>query len=326
MITEGIRRLLYLVPNQPKTAQVEITNRCNFHCSMCPRIPLKVLPKDMDFKLYKEIIDRLKGIREVTLTGWGEPLLHPQLISMIKYAKNKGLKVSLTSNGSLLTGTLPQEILASGLDSIAFSIDNFGSTFNNRSTHPVTTQIKNVENFLTIVKNAKSKPRVVIQPTLHKSGEGDIRQIVKWAAGAGADLVNVNRLDVRFNQKLKRPTLSEEKEFVEKLEQTGRKYKIPTQFTPHIAFTGLARKVYQITAPFLHRRGNHCLRVYDYVYVNLAGNVTPCCSLPFWSVGNLFKSDLQTIWKSQKFQKFRQHDFQRKICGKCDVLELKQYA
>ena len=139
-------------------------------------------------------------------------------------------------------------------------------------------------------------------------------------------MVNVVRLDVRFNKKLERPNLAQEREFVKTLDDVGRKHRIQTEFRVHIAFSGLARRIYQILAPLMHRGGRHCLRVFDYVYINLVGEVTPCCALPLWSVGNLLEGDLQAIWQSEKFNKFRQHEFQRKTCGKCDVLEVKQYC
>jgi len=323
---EALGRFFYIIPSQPKVAQIEVTNRCNFSCPMCQRGFLEVKIADMDFSLYQKIIDRLEGIKEVTLTGWGEPLLHPKIVEMIEYAKRKGMRVSLTSNGSLLTGSLAKKLIGAGLDYLSISIDDINPPKTGSLVHPITTQIKNTENFAKEIKRRKRRPGVVIQATLHKDEENKIFEIIAWAAKIGADAVNVNRLDVRFNKRLRRPNMKEEKEFVGRLDKLGSQYKIRTEFAPHIAFSGLARRVYRILVPFMHRGGKHCLRVYNDVYINLAGEVTPCCALPLWSVGNLLERDLLAIWKSKKFQKFRQHEFQRKVCGKCDVLELKQWT
>jgi MoaA/NifB/PqqE/SkfB family radical SAM enzyme len=321
---EGFRRLFYLIPSQPEVAQIEVTNRCNFNCAMCQRIPLKVPIKDMDFGLYKKVLDKLGPIKEMTLTGWGEPLFHPKIVEMVKYAKKKGKWVSLTSNGSLLTESLSRKLVDAGLDSISISIDDIKAPKTGSMVHPITNQIKNIERFIKMKK--KSKSELIIQATLHKGKEKKIFEIIKWASRIGADMVNLNRLDLRFNKRLKRPDLAQEKKLVKKLDELGEKYKIRTEFAPHIAFSGISRKAYRFLAPFMHRGGRHCLRVYNYVYINLAGKVTPCCALPLWSVGDLLKGDLRDIWRSEKFKKFRQHDYQRKICGKCDVLEVKQYA
>lgn len=264
------------------------------------------------------------GIREVTLTGWGEPLLHPEIVEMVKYAKEKGKWVSLTSNGSLLTENLAKQLTQARLDSIVFSIDDIKAPKTGTLVHPITTQIENIENFMKMIK--RKMPEVIIQATLHKGKEEKIVEIIEWAAEIGADMVNVNRLDMRFNKELKRPNLAEEKEFVKRLDDAGEKYRVQAEFRAYIAFSGLARRIYQILAPLMQRGGKHCLRVFNYVYINLLGEVTPCCALPLWSVGNLLEEDLQTIWQSEKFSKFRQHEFQRNTCDKCDVLELKQYS
>ena len=323
---EGIRRVLYLIPAQPEIAQIEITNRCNFNCAMCQRVPLKVPIKDMGLKIFKKIVDKLTGIEDVILTGWGEPLLHPQIIEMIRYAKDKNKHVSLTSNGSLLTKDTAEKLLTAGLDTISFSVDDIKAPKIGSLVHPITTQIKNIKKFIEISKNSRTKPTVIIQSTLHKGREGKILEVVWWASKIGADMVNVNRLDMRFQTHLKRPALNDEKKFIKKLNQAGEKYKIQTEFRPHIAFSGLSRTFYQLLAPYMGRGGRHCLRVYNYIYLNMHGEVTPCCALPLWSLGNILEEDLQTIWHNDKFQQFRQHKFQRKICGKCDVLETKQWA
>lgn len=325
LAVEGFRRLLFLIPPHPQIAQIEVTNRCNFNCAMCQRFPLKVPIKDMDLGLYKKIIHRLTGVNEVILTGWGEPLLHPKIIEMVKYAKQKDKKVGFTSNGSLLTTKVARELLNAGIDTISFSIDDVKAPNTGSLVHPVTTQINNIEDFMKLREKSKNKPTIILQSTLHKGREEKITEVIKWGASIGATMVNVNRLDLRF-QPLKRLNLAQEKEFVVKLDQLGKKHHIRTEFRPHIAFTGLARTFYKLTAPYIARGGRHCLRVYNYVYINMKGDVTPCCALPLWSAGNILKEKLSDIWVGEKFQKFREHDFQRKVCGKCDVLEIKQWA
>ncbi len=324
--TEGLGRLLFLIPSQPEVAQIEVTNRCNFSCLMCQRIDLKVPLKDMEEGLYRKIIDRLGLIKEVILTGWGEPLIHSKIFEMIKYAKKKDKFVSLTTNGSLLTADMAQKLLDSGPDSLSFSVDDIRAPKTGSMVHPVTTQIRNIEAFMKLIKEEKGKPEVIIQVTLHKGKENKVLEIVRWASIIGANMVNVNRLDMRFNPKLRRPNYKEEKEFTRQLDEAGKKYSIQTEFRSHIAFSGLLRLVYRFLVPYMARGGKHCLRVYNYVYINQKGEVTPCCALPIWAVGNLLKDDLAKIWRSEKFNKFRQHEFQRNICGKCDVLEIKQYC
>lgn len=323
IILEGIGRLLYVLPKNPKIAQIEITNKCNFKCTMCQRGNLKVPVKDMDLKLYKNIIDRLTGIKEVYLTGWGEPLMQPKIIEMIAYAKNKGMRVSFTSNGSLLTKDISKKLIKSGIDSISFSVDEI---IKDQKTiaHPIVNQLINIKVFAGLLKKVENKPDIIVQSTLHKNKEDKIYEVIKWASVIGANAVNVNRLDLRFTN-LKRPNISEEKSFADKLDKWGKQLGIRTEFRPYVAFWGFSRIFFKLLAPYLHRGGRHCLRIYDYVYINMNGGVTPCCALPKWTVGNILTDELKNIWNGEKMKKFRNHDFQRNVCGKCDVLEVKQH-
>jgi len=61
-------------------------------------------------------------------TGGGEPMLHPQMVSMIEYAKAQGARIWMNTNGSMF-GPLPsyraklERLLKAGIDLIEFSMD-----------------------------------------------------------------------------------------------------------------------------------------------------------------------------------------------------------
>lgn len=112
------------VPIQP-IIWIEPTNACNFHCSICPVNSLMKRKKGfMKEELFKKIINEAKtlNVKEVSLTNWGEPLLHPQICEFIRFAKQNGLKTRITTNGSLLNEEKSKQLLDSGLDTIIFSI------------------------------------------------------------------------------------------------------------------------------------------------------------------------------------------------------------
>ncbi len=80
---------------------IEITNRCQFKCDHC--YVDKNRKNDMDFKSYKKIIDELFEINcfTIILTG-GEPLLNKDFKKMYLYAKEKGMRVGINTNGFLI--------------------------------------------------------------------------------------------------------------------------------------------------------------------------------------------------------------------------------
>lgn len=115
------------------TLDIEPTNICNLHCFMCARTVLhynhssKIKLGFMDFGLYKHIIDQAVKLKlmSLRLALYGEPLLHPQIIDMISYAKDSGITdVGFNTNGTLLDEPTSVSLLKSGLDRLIFSIDS----------------------------------------------------------------------------------------------------------------------------------------------------------------------------------------------------------
>lgn len=102
---------------------VEITNICNRSCSFCPGTerPLTRLSTS-DFAT---ILDKLEGVTEyIYLHVMGEPLTHPDLKRMIEIGKEKGFKIAITTNGTLLSKR-ENELLAALPYKINISLHSF---------------------------------------------------------------------------------------------------------------------------------------------------------------------------------------------------------
>lgn len=82
-------------------------NNCLF-CSSCSSINKKRM---IDYKKFKEVIDyfiSIGGIKEISISG-GEPLLHPELLRMIRYCKLNNIKVVLFTSGIKLRTKMTEE-------------------------------------------------------------------------------------------------------------------------------------------------------------------------------------------------------------------------
>ena len=79
---------------------VEITNVCNKSCGFCHGT--KREKRFMSPDEFRRICAGLRGhTRYICLHLMGEPLLHPELETILDIAKEEGLKVCITTNGSL---------------------------------------------------------------------------------------------------------------------------------------------------------------------------------------------------------------------------------
>ena len=66
-----------------------VNRKMQFKLYHVPRTDLLTRGKgNMDFGLYKKIVDAVNPVF-LTLAQFGEPLLHPKIVEMVRYARNK---------------------------------------------------------------------------------------------------------------------------------------------------------------------------------------------------------------------------------------------
>jgi MoaA/NifB/PqqE/SkfB family radical SAM enzyme len=77
----------------------------------------------MSFDNYKRSLDEVieLGCQQIVLTGFGEPLVDKQLEKKVEYAKGRGLRTYIISNGSLLTKKRATNLIQAGLDELRIS-------------------------------------------------------------------------------------------------------------------------------------------------------------------------------------------------------------
>lgn len=114
----------------PKYFQIEATDRCNARCRMCTKsITKNEHISTMSRALFDKLADELKEyadwIEMISIYWMGESLLDQDLEYKIKRLKEIGIKrVSLSTNGALLSRERCESVLEAGLDDLRFSIDS----------------------------------------------------------------------------------------------------------------------------------------------------------------------------------------------------------
>lgn len=118
----------FVLEDFPIHLDIETTNLCNLKCTFCDKLPY-LKPKDfglLSFDLFTKIIDEgaEKKLCGLKLSYRGEPLIHPQIADMVRYAKNKGiLDIYFNTNAMLLNEIKSQELIDAGLDRISVSME-----------------------------------------------------------------------------------------------------------------------------------------------------------------------------------------------------------
>jgi MoaA/NifB/PqqE/SkfB family radical SAM enzyme len=112
--------------NALKRVYVEATNKCNLNCSTCMRNVWDVKFGHMTEETFECILASFQDLPnkpELFFGGYGEPLSHPRILDMIQRAKGLGHRVSLITNGTLLTEQVAYRLIELKLDMLWVSMD-----------------------------------------------------------------------------------------------------------------------------------------------------------------------------------------------------------
>lgn len=201
----------------PKTASERrpivvwnITRTCNLKCIHCySDSAAQSYPGELDWEQCQAVINNLAayGVPGLLLSG-GEPLAHPRIFDIARYATSKGLRVTLSTNGTLITAEKAALLKEIGFAYIGISLDGIGAThdhFRGRTgAFDLTVQA---------FRHCRAvEQRVGLRLTLTKHTIGDLDDILQFiedenidrvcfyhlvGSGRGADLTAVTHRDSR---------------------------------------------------------------------------------------------------------------------------------
>lgn len=113
----------------PMMCVIGLSYRCNAACPSCPytNSDIRLDYRDrlfMQEDTFKIIADQCGQYGAwVRVSGGGEPMLHPQAVELMEYAKVQRAKVGLITNGSMFTEESTRRLLEAQVDMIEFSVD-----------------------------------------------------------------------------------------------------------------------------------------------------------------------------------------------------------
>lgn len=106
--------------NIPVIGEFELTSRCNFNCRMCY---VKQEETELTTEQWKKVFDRAvqNGLMFATITG-GEAMLRKDFVELYEYLYDLGVKITVFSNGSLITDNVVKAFKKRPPELVALSI------------------------------------------------------------------------------------------------------------------------------------------------------------------------------------------------------------
>ena len=302
--------LFSLMMQKPYFAQIELTRNCNFACKFCfENCSNKKRYNDMPLKDWEKAIDKLYsiGFKHLHFSG-GENFLYKDFVKIIRYAKEKGFKILINTNGSK-----DIKIISEFVDDFVFSVHGLNEIHD--EIVGVTNAFKLVEK--NIAEAYKQKKNIIINSVLIKENIDDFDQIFLY-------------FKKRFKNVKYAPTLA----IPCKTGTTFDKSILPIDKKTLNYFSSKLAKLGKDNIVYKHgfygfqeslKNNNEfnmpvCAAGKSKLIIKYNGNVYPCnfFQTDDYLCGNIFVDDIFDIWKKGKgFNKFRKILLDEKIPKKC---------
>ena len=176
----------------PITIELHLTNKCNIKCNYCffkDRHNSDTLSTE-DAKMIIDDFVRM-GVKGLILSGGGEPTMHKDFKSIVKYAYAVGLDIGLITNGVIYPDVLKY------LTWVRFSLDTFDKD--------IYKKIKGVNKFYQVENNIKKvirtklknefKVTIGIQMVVTEENYKDIIPMYEYVHICGADYFQFRPLE-----------------------------------------------------------------------------------------------------------------------------------
>jgi radical SAM protein with 4Fe4S-binding SPASM domain len=283
-----------------KKVYIEITNICNLSCNFCPKTGRKL--KLMDEDSFIHIVKSVKPYTDhIYFHLMGEPFLNPKLGRFLEISEDNGLKVNITTNGTLIDSVKNILIESSALRQINISLSSFEA---NDKTNALIEYLDNIVNFII---EATEKSNIICSIRLWNMDSEELKGCNETNPEIFEILETKLELDFNLSEKL--------------LESNSVKLR-------NNVYLNMAEKfdwpdINKITT----EDQAFCYGLRDQIGILVDGTIVPCCldsegNIP---LGNIFKTSLENILTSERaknlYDGFSKRYAVEELCKKCGYVK-----
>ncbi|MFP3168062.1 MAG: radical SAM protein [Thermoproteus sp.] len=307
-----------------------ITRRCNLRCVHCYVDAGPGDPAELTAEEAMDVVDQMAevGVPMVIFSG-GEPLLRQDIFDVAAYAGGKGIKLVLSTNGTLITREVARRLKDLGFYYVGISLDSAEESY-----HDAFRGVKGAfAATLAGVKNAvEAGLDVGLRFTVTAKNIEEAPRYIDFAASLGVRRITFYHLSAAGRaQRMERSwyyTPEQYAAFINSLMEYARRYagkiEIETTLAPYDGIyiaeaLGGGSEEY---LKFVEAAGG-CGRKMVSIYPN--GDVYPCQFLDFYRLGNVRERRLREILRPEAVEPFV--NTERYLRGpKCGACRFKQYC
>lgn len=308
----------------------EITRRCNLNCVHCRSLSELEAKGHPDFSTEEgfRIIDDISSFaKPVVVLSGGEPLLRKDWHELASYGTEKGLRMCLATNGTLITQEICGLIKDAGIKMVSLSLDG--------STAGIHDNFRNQSGAFEGTINAARFFRengisFLINSSFTRRNQADIPNVLRLAKELGATawymfmIVPTGRGAEIMEELISPEDYEELLKWHYEMEKKEQDLLVRPTCAPHYYRVRMqlarkeGKKVEHRNLKFSTGGSKGCLAGQLICLIDVDGNVLPCSYFPL-SAGNIREKSIRQIWDdSRLFSQLRDFSSYKGRCGVCE--------
>ncbi len=312
----------------------EITRRCNLHCVHCRSSSELEAGGHPDFSTEEgfRIIDDISSFaKPVVVLSGGEPLLRDDVFTLATYGTEKGLRMCLATNGTLVTPEICKDIKKSGIRMVSLSLDGSNAEIhdNFRSQPGAFDGTMNAARLF-----RENGIDFLINSSFTKRNQDDIPNVYRLAKEIGATawymfmIVPTGRGEDIMAELISPEDYEELLKWHYEMEKNEHDMLVRPTCAPHYYRVRLqlakaeGERVEHRSLKFSTGGSKGCLAGQLISLIDVDGNVLPCSYFPL-PAGNIRDQSMKHIWTNSKlFKELRDFSSYKGSCGRCEYVRV----
>src|SRR3990172_5240436 len=318
----------------PRWIAWEITRRCNLRCIHCRSSSEQEVKDHTDFSTEEafRILDDISGYaKPVIVLSGGEPLLRKDAFDIARYGTDKGFRMCLATNGTLVTDDTCDKIKTSGIKIVSLSLDG--------SEESVHDNLRNQKGaFEGCIRAArlfkKHGVEFIINSSFTKRNQEEIKKVYKLAKELGATawymfmIVPTGRGEEIMNELISKEDYEKLLEWHYQMEKKEKDMLVRPTCAPHYYRVVLQKskdegeKFERRSLKFSTGGAKGCIAGQLIALIDVDGNILPCSYFPK-SAGSIREKSFKEIWEnSELFEELRDFKKYKGRCGSCEYINV----
>ncbi len=316
-------------PYKPLYVKIKVFYGCNLRCAFCNHWrETREPPVSMD--RFREILTELAGLgaKKIHFSG-GEPMLRPGIPDLVEHAASAGMRVTMTTNGTLITKENSKRLVEAGLRGINISIDSPIRKIHEK-VRGVEDSFKTTTKAVTLFRKYAHKGKITVQINTVVSRESftSLATIPDLAHQLGADGINLIPVDDHCGEHLsmrKRDIAQFNSEIAPRIAERALQFGLIRRESEVYPFGREQAEVRLGRAgryAFGFYKSHPCYAPWTHSLIDFNGLVYICCMTREQTppLGDLKKQSFAEIWEGEAyhFVRTKMHPPALKACQRCD--------